>query len=412
MRRPLNQRERRFVDLAGRLADEFAPRAAAHDADGSFPFENYEIMRESGYLRLTVPEEFGGMGASLYELMLAQERLAMGDSATALAVNMHLTPIGQWAGIWRITGNPAIEDVLRRAGAGTLVWAGFTSEPGTDNVIMGAKTRAVRVPGGFLVNGYKVFCTNIEIATDFTVSVQHDDPVRGPELLLLKVARSASGLHPKRNWDVTGMRCTQSGDLEITDLFVPEQNIIHRQPIGQYNEVIARTILCWGVSSFGAVYGGIGAGAIEWAREQATRRNRHADPAVRQLFAEMEVLLETGRAVAYRHAQEVREELIFEQLSLQEVMARSALAKMIPVNNTIAILQKIVDAVGSATFQRKHPFDRMFRDAQAGPFMPFSNLSAYRLFAANLFEEQLAPTGPAEELDRARRTAQVTREAS
>ncbi|MBL8268337.1 MAG: acyl-CoA/acyl-ACP dehydrogenase [Steroidobacter sp.] len=393
------------MELAARLADDFALRAAEHDRDGTFPFENYDLMRDCGYLRLTVPEEFGGMGASLYELMLAQERLAMGDAATALAVNMHLTPIGQWAGIWRITRNPAIEDVLRRAGENTLVWAGFTSEPGVENVIMGAKTRATRAPGGYIVDGYKVFCTNIEVATDFTVSVQHDDPVHGPELLLLKVSRDSPGLRPVRNWDVAGMRSTQSGDLEIKSLFVPEHNVVHRQPIGQYNETIARTILCWGVSSFGAVYSGIGAGAIEWARQQVARRNRQTDPAVRQLFAEMEVLLETGRAVAYRHAQEVREEQIFEQLTIQEVMARSALAKMVPVNNTIAIMQKIIDAVGSAAFQRKQPFERMLRDAHAGPFMPFSNLAAYRLFAANVFGEELAPTGPALDLDEARAAA-------
>src|SRR5262245_47391126 len=140
MRRPCTARERKIVELAGNLAEQFAPRAAEHDRESTFPFENYDIMRSSGYLRLTVPEEFGGMGASLYELMIAQERLAMGDAGTALAVNMHLTPIGQWAGIWRITKNPAIEDILRRAGNDSLIWAGFTSEAGVENVIMGAKT--------------------------------------------------------------------------------------------------------------------------------------------------------------------------------------------------------------------------------------------------------------------------------
>jgi alkylation response protein AidB-like acyl-CoA dehydrogenase len=51
----LTARERELVELAGRLADTFAGRAAEHDRDASFPFENYEDMREAGYLGLTVP---------------------------------------------------------------------------------------------------------------------------------------------------------------------------------------------------------------------------------------------------------------------------------------------------------------------------------------------------------------------
>src|SRR5918999_5198539 len=105
MEQCLTPRQRDIVELAGGLAAEFAERAGEHDRDASFPFENYERMRETGYLGLTVPEELGGMGAGLYELLLAQERLATGCSSTALAVNMHVSPIGQLASLWRARGD-------------------------------------------------------------------------------------------------------------------------------------------------------------------------------------------------------------------------------------------------------------------------------------------------------------------
>src|SRR5262249_7318491 len=88
------EREQRFINLAAGLADDFAKRAAQHDNDESFPFENYEQMRESGYTNLIIPEEFGGLGASLLERVKAQERLAQGDGATALAINMHFNVLG------------------------------------------------------------------------------------------------------------------------------------------------------------------------------------------------------------------------------------------------------------------------------------------------------------------------------
>src|SRR6202046_5782064 len=89
-----SERERRFIDLAGELADDFAPRAARHDEEGSFPFENYERLKESGYTRLTIPESLGGLGVTMLERIKTQERLAQGCGATALAIKMHFNNDG------------------------------------------------------------------------------------------------------------------------------------------------------------------------------------------------------------------------------------------------------------------------------------------------------------------------------
>src|ERR671915_633900 len=128
MEQCLTPRQRELVDLAGRLADEFAERAAGHDRDASFPFENYERMREEGYLGLTVPEELGGMGAGLLELILAQERLAAGDGSTALAVNMHVSPIGQLASLWRASGDERLPGGVPRGARGRPGYASMSAE--------------------------------------------------------------------------------------------------------------------------------------------------------------------------------------------------------------------------------------------------------------------------------------------
>src|SRR5439155_127687 len=109
------KRRRRMLELAGRLADDFATRAAGHDREGSFPFENYRTMAEAGYLGLTAPGELGGWGANLEELCLAQERLARGCQATTLEVNMHLFAMGMQAQEWRRQPTPKTEALLRAA---------------------------------------------------------------------------------------------------------------------------------------------------------------------------------------------------------------------------------------------------------------------------------------------------------
>lgn len=57
--------ERLSDGALAQLRARFAERAAEHDRNGSFPFENFELLHEHGLLALTVPREFGGAGASL-----------------------------------------------------------------------------------------------------------------------------------------------------------------------------------------------------------------------------------------------------------------------------------------------------------------------------------------------------------
>ena len=65
---PAQPDDDRFVALAAELGQEFSGRAAEHDRENSFPVENFTRMREQGYLRLAVPEELGGLGASMRQV--------------------------------------------------------------------------------------------------------------------------------------------------------------------------------------------------------------------------------------------------------------------------------------------------------------------------------------------------------
>ena len=75
-------RTERLLALAARLADDFATRAAEHDRDNTFPVENFEAMRGEKYLALPLPESLGGLGATIKDFALCQERLAQGGQDT------------------------------------------------------------------------------------------------------------------------------------------------------------------------------------------------------------------------------------------------------------------------------------------------------------------------------------------
>ncbi len=73
---PKTERQAEFMALADRLAAYAAERAPESDRENAFPFETFRELAASGYLALTVPEEYGGRGADPLEVALCQELLA------------------------------------------------------------------------------------------------------------------------------------------------------------------------------------------------------------------------------------------------------------------------------------------------------------------------------------------------
>ncbi len=153
-------RRAEFVALAGELADRFAERAAMYDRENRFPFENFRELHESGYLALTVPEEYGGRGATAIELACAQERLAQGDGSTALAATMHLGIIGRLAAT-RLWPEELFAMVCRDVVEHGALINSAHSEPDLGSPSRGGlpSTTAVRTPDGWRINGRKSWTT-------------------------------------------------------------------------------------------------------------------------------------------------------------------------------------------------------------------------------------------------------------
>src|SRR5690606_5617172 len=93
----LDEEQRHIVAMVRQLAREkVAPYAAQWDAEERFPTELVEAFGELGLLGLPVPEEYGGLGASLLTRCLVVEELAKVDASAALLVavqDLGLTPI-------------------------------------------------------------------------------------------------------------------------------------------------------------------------------------------------------------------------------------------------------------------------------------------------------------------------------
>jgi alkylation response protein AidB-like acyl-CoA dehydrogenase len=132
---------------------------------------------------------------------------------------------------------------------------------------------------------------------------------------------------------------------------------------------------------------------MEWAREAVLKRGRQDDPEVRHAFARMEVLLESARAVLWRHGRELAE-VDRAALSVLDVYARGNLAKYVACENAIAIMDHVMEIAGGQGYHRRFPVERLYRDVRAGAIMPYSSPDARTLFAQSALDLEPAPVFP------------------
>ena len=367
------QREQRFIDLAAMLADEFAPRAAQHDEEGSFPHENYARLKETGYTTLIIPEQLGGLGATLLERIKAQERLAQGCGATALAINMHFNTLGLLVDLHKKFKAPNVEAMLRRISGEHLICGGSGSEPDNAVINLRPRTTARREDRGWIVNGRKIFGTQ-SIALDlfFAEAICEDAP-QGPTIITFFIPpRETPGLSFKDDWYVMGMRSTASRSSELKDAFVPDEYVVLTRGVsrtGRVTKVFAKAPF-----TIGAPYIGIAAAArnftVEFMRDR--RRFPLKDPmshlpAVYNKVGEMDMLLEGARAAMWKAAAEV-------DIDHPASWSRKAVAaRMIAIENSVRVVDLALRAVGGSSYFKRLPLERLFRDVRAGLYHPFDS---------------------------------------
>src|SRR5262249_17389257 len=109
--------------LTEAMLQQFRKRAPVYDRENRFFQEDFDDLRQAGYLAIAGPKELGGRGLTFAECMREQRRLAYHAHATALGMNMHLYWTGVAADLWR-AGDKSLEWMLRGAVNGEVFAAG------------------------------------------------------------------------------------------------------------------------------------------------------------------------------------------------------------------------------------------------------------------------------------------------
>src|SRR5918912_2760115 len=177
--------------LSDDMLARFGERAPIYDRDNRFFDEDFEELRNSGYLTCAVPTDLGGGGLSLADVCRLQRRLAYRAPATALAVNMHTYWTGVAADLRRM-GDSSLEWILREAAAGEVFAPGH-GETGNDLPLFLSTAKAEKVDGGYKFWGHKTFGSLTPVWTRLGIHGMDSSDPSAPKVIHGFVSRGSDG---------------------------------------------------------------------------------------------------------------------------------------------------------------------------------------------------------------------------
>lgn len=388
---PATERQKRILAIADELAERFLQRANEGEWEGRFPYENYRDLHQAGYLRLTVPHEFGGWGADMVEVTLALARLAQGCPSTALVTTMHLSFLGRIAaGPGRTS--PTFERICRAVVEQGALINSAVSEPATGSPSRGGRlttTARRQADGSWLLNGRKTYSTGSVVMQFFLVgcSLEDDAPASAnlPPLTSTRgnilVARDTPGVRVEETWNALGMRLSASHDLILENVH------LEAGALTNLLDLSSETLAIWGLP-LAALYLGIAQGARNEAVRFAKKRRPNSlnqsiasVPHIQEKVAKMDLALLQSEAVLFGLAEQIAHDP--SNVSVSQLAA----AKYLATNYAVEVTDLAMRVVGGAALALSLPLQRYYRDVRAGFNNPPMDDVTLAMLSKQAFEE-------------------------
>ncbi|PLS18162.1 acyl-CoA dehydrogenase [Bacillus sp. M6-12] len=339
----------------------FSGRAQELDETGAFPFKNIEELKKSGYTKLTLPKQYGGQGGSLYDYLLAQERIARECGPTALSIGWHVGIVLNLTE--KKTWKPeALRELFQEVSKGALLNSA-ASEPQTGSPTRGGRpaTTAVKQGKSWIINGRKNYTSMAPVLDYFLVSawVPEEETIGW-----FLIHREVPGVSIDDTWDMISMQGTGSHDLVLENVAVEDKYFVERQSGIKKGEG-------W-LLHIPACYIGIAAAARDYAIEFAKTHSPNSLPGpirdlpnVQRTIGEIEIQLKQARHFLYSVAEK------WENTENRELLTTDlAAVKFSVTNSAISIVDKAMRVVGAKSLQRNNPLQRYYRDVRAGLHNP------------------------------------------
>ena len=366
--------------LTDEMLARFDARAAIYDRENRFFDEDWDELRQSGYLLAAVPTEFGGAGLRLDEIAQLQGRLAYHAPATAVAVNMHLYWTGVAADLLR-SGDTSCRWMLERAAAGEI-FAAIHGEAGNDIPLLLSSAKAEKVPGGWEITGHKICGSLSPVWTLAGFHAMDTSDPTNPKIVHGFLPRNTAGYEIIETWDTLGMRATQSHDTVLDRAFVADENIVLVCPAGFAGAGLFQvSVFAWALMGFATVYLGAARRAFDITVDRMPKRTSVAltrsmahHPEVQHNVSEMRISLDACEALLERVTTDWSTGVPHADWPVRLVGARHFI-----INQAYDIVDRAMDLSGGSAVFKGNRLEQIFRDVRMGRFHPGNTLLAHEL---------------------------------
>ena len=351
----LTEEQRQIGDLAAEIAQrEIAPYVVRWDREHHFPRELYTKFTAAGIMGLLIPESYGGAGADYVSYARAIEEIARVDAGTAVTVSVHsmicmaILKLGSEEQRRRYLPKLAQEDAI----------AGFAlTEPDAGSDAAAIRSTAKRVPGGYVLDGRKQWCTNGSYSTVLMGMFRTGGPgARGVSAFLID--NDLPGVNVERVTEKLGIHTSNTCDVAFDNVTVPESARLGEEGTGFSN---AMTALTGGRIGIAAQACGILAACLDASVKFAQERVAFGKPigafeGVSFKIAQMATDLEAARLLTYRAAALYDAGKPFAtQASIAKYFASTAARKH---------AAEAVQIHGGYGYTTEFPVERYYRDAK------------------------------------------------
>ena len=207
---------------------EIVPNYLDWEEEGITPREVFREAGRSGFLGMSVPEEYGGGGVDDFRFnqILDEEIADAGITGSGLGLSLHNDTCLPY--FLSFANDEQKARWLPGIAAGELITAVAMTEPGAGSDLAGMRTTAKRDGDHYVVNGSKTFITN-GINSDLVITAVKtggDSTDRRGGMSLVIVERGMPGFERGRNLSKVGLHSQDTAELSFTDVRVPVENLL------------------------------------------------------------------------------------------------------------------------------------------------------------------------------------------
>ncbi len=356
----LNPEQQAIQQSARRLAqDVIGPRAKRHDIDQQYPWDNVKDLTEAGFMGMTVPKEYGGLGLSYFDTVLVVEEMAKVCGVTGRIV---------------VEGNMgAISTVMKYGSddqkklAASYVLKGdkpaiCITEPGAGSAASQMTTRADKKGDRYILNGKKHWITGGGVSKFHLIFARVFDE-QGEHLGIggfIAIA-GEDGLSVGHREPTMGLRSIPETEIIMENLVLDEGRLI--EPPKGLKRGFAGLMNAYNSQRVGAgmVALGIAQGAYEQALEYTQQREQFGRPicefqGLQWMLVDMSIKLQAARGLIYKAAVNAGDGF--------PDITEAAQAKIFAAESAIQVTNDALQMFGASGYSRDLPLERMYRDVR------------------------------------------------